>query len=124
MGNNLFGARIAEKIAAALGSRLLPVRLIKVVPGTVDTSNLSGAQPETNRTFTCRGFFDSYNSRRMGGTAIKDGARVVLILADTLPSGIKPEPDDRIILEGETVEVVGPVLRDPDAATYIAEVKA
>ena len=124
MGNNLFGARIAEKIAAALGSRLLPVRLLKVVPGAIDTSNLSGAQPETTRTFTCRGFFDTYNARRMGGTAIQEGARVVLILAETLPAGIKPEPDDRVVLEGETVEVVGPVLRDPDAATYIAEVKA
>lgn len=124
MGNNLFGARIAEKIAKALGSRLLPVRLIKVVPGAINAANLSGAQPETNRTFTCRGFFDTYNSQRMGGTAIKEGTRVVLILAGTLPAGIEPVPDDRVVLEGETVEIVGPVLRDPDAATYIAEVKA
>lgn len=123
MGNNLFGARIAEKIAKALGPRLLPVRLLKVVPGTIDTSNLSGAQPETTRTFTCRGFFDTFNARRMGGTAIQEGVRVVLILGDTLPSGIVPEPDDRVILEGETVEIVGPVIRDPDAASYIAEVR-
>lgn len=123
MGNNLFGARIAEKIAKALGGRLLPVRLIKVVPGAIDEDNLTAEQAETEKTFSCRGFFDTYNSRRMGGTAIKEGVRVVLILGDTLPKGIKPEPDDRVVLEGETVEIVGPVLRDPDAASYIAEVR-
>lgn len=123
MGNNLFGAKIAEKIAKALGPRLLPVRLIKIVPGAVDPQNLSGPQSENIRNFNCRGFFDTFSAQRMRSTAIQEGSRVVLILAGTLPSNIEPELNDRIVIEGETVEVVGPVVRDPDIATYIAEVK-
>lgn len=124
MGNNLFGAHIAEKIAKAMGSKLLPVRLLKKTPGTIDTSKLTAAQPESIRAFSCRGFFDYFDSHRMGGTAIKQGTRVVLILGGTLPVGVVPEPDDRVVCEGETVEIVGPVVRDPDAATYVAEVRA
>ena len=124
MGNNLFGARIAEKVAAALGSRLLPVQLVKIRPGAIDPSNLTGPQPETSRAYTCRGILDNYDASRIPGTAIQQGSRVVLILAGTLPTGVIPEPDDRIVIEGQRFEIVGPVERDPDAATYIAAVRA
>jgi hypothetical protein len=124
MGNNLFGARIAERVAKALGSRLLPVRLNKIRVGAIDPSDLTGARPETTRTYTCRGILDTYDASRTPGTAIKQGSRVVLILAGTLPNGIVPEPDDRVVIEGQTFEIVGPVERDPDAATYIAAVRA
>jgi|GEM_PF-6904440 hypothetical protein len=124
MGNNLFGARIAEKVGKALGPSLLPVLLKKTTVRPVDPSNLTGPQPSSTRTYTCRGILDTYDTSRTPGTAIQQGSRVVLILGSTLPNNIVPEPDDRVVIEGQTFEIVGPVERDPDAATYTAAVRA
>lgn len=123
MGNNLFGARIAEKVAKALGPSLLPVELKKKVLRPLDASDLTGPQPSSISTYECRGLLDTYDASRTPGTVIRQGARVVLILAETLPASIVPETDDRVVIEGSTFEIVGPVERDPDAATYTAALR-
>ena len=124
MGNKLFGARIAEKVGKALGPSLLPVLLKKSFVRPVDPADLTGPQPSSTRTYTCRGILDTYETSRTSGTVIQQGSRVVLILGSTLPNNIEPEPDDRVVIEGQTFEIVGPVERDPDAATYTAAVRA
>lgn len=122
MGNNLFGARIAERIAKALGKRLLPITLTKRNP-TYDASDPTGAGTTSETTYTCRGIIDRYDQRRMGGTAIQEGAPVVLILAATLPDTVEPALDDFITVGGKEHQIVGPIVSDPDLATYTAQLR-
>jgi hypothetical protein len=123
-GNNLFKAKIAEKIAKAMGPLLLQGTLVRITYAAVNPSDMTAAQVETPVNHTFRGIFDYYSARRMGGTAIQEGARVVILLAETITPRTVPLLGDKITLEGVSTEIVGPVVRDPDAATYIAEVKA
>lgn len=124
MGNNLFGARIAEKIAAALGSRLLAGQLVRVTQSELDTTDPAATPTEITRRFPFRGIYDNFDQRRFGDTGIREGSRIVLILGATLPANVVPRTDDRVTLEGETTTIVGPVIRDPDRATYLAEVSS
>lgn len=123
MGNNLFNANISGKIAAAMGSLLLPVTLTKVVPGARTSSDPSSGTNPSRRSFPCRGMVDSYKLSQFDGTIVKRGDRKVLILGDTLPSNIVPEPNDEIRAEGALYHVVGTPERDPDAATYLCQVR-
>lgn len=122
MGQNLFGANISGQLAAAMGALLNPVTLIKVKPGTRNPANPSAGTNPTRRSFPCRGMVDSYRTSQMDGTIIKVGDRKVLVLGDTLPAGIVPEPNDEVRAESATYKVVA-VERDPDAATYTIQVR-
>lgn len=122
MGNNLFAADIAGKIAKALGPKLLSVKLTSVTPGTpTDGSLTSGANP-TTKTAVGRGIIDSYEQSQIDGTVVQTGDKRVLILGDTLPSGRVPASGDRVEIEGSTYNVVA-VERDPDAAAYTCQVR-
>lgn len=124
MGNNLFGARIAERVAAALGSRLLGGQLIRVTQSDIDLTDPAAAPTNVERRFPFRGIYDTFDQRRFRTTGIREGSRIVLILGATLPDNIVPRTDDKVTLEGETTTIVGPVIRDPDKATYMAEVSS
>lgn len=123
MGNNLFGADIAGKLAKALGPGLLPMTLIKVVPGTRTPTDPSAGTNPTRRSFPCRGILDTYKLGQIDGTIIKHGDRKALILGGTLPKGVSPEPNDEVKIEGSTFTVCNPVERDPDAASYLCQVR-
>ena len=117
MGNNLFGADIAGALASALGSSLLPAKLIKLVvtpnplPGRPDT--------ETETEYPARGFIDTYDTREIDGTRVKQSDRKISLLGDTIDGLQVPEPGDKITIEGVTYEITsGGVNRDPDKALY------
>ena len=122
MGNNLFGANISGKIAKSLGPKLLPMSLVKVVPGTRSPTDPSSGTNPTKRNFPCRGIVDTYKTTQMDGTIVKMGDRKALLLGDTLPRGVVPEPNDEIRAEGALFTVVN-VERDPDAATYLCQMR-
>lgn len=122
MGNNLFNADIAGKLAAAMGPLLASMSLIKVVPGTRSPTDPSAGTNPTRRTFPCKGILDSYRTSQFDETIIKRGDRKALILGNTLPVGVIPEPNDEVKAEGSTFTVVA-VERDPDAATYTCQVR-
>lgn len=122
MGNKLFGKDIAGVINAKLGPLLLPLTFVKVVSGARDPANPSAEAPKSQTSYPCRGILDSYRDSQYDETIIKRGDRKALILGDSLPTGIIPQPSDKVVAEGRVYNVVG-VDRDPDAATYTLQVR-
>ena len=127
MGTELFkgfGVDIAAEILSALGPGIPAATLIVRTLGAEDPANLTAGRPIVETSHACKAFLDTYDAKRFGETIIQQGTRVVVILGDSLPSGVVPKDEDRMIVEGETLHVTGPIVRDPAAATYVAEVRA
>lgn len=122
MGNKLFNQDIAGQIFSNLGPILPVMRLLKTVPGTRDASDPSAGNSPTTRPYACRGILDSYRTSQINQTIVMQGDRIIMILGDSLPAGIVPEPNDGIDAEGSEFTVVA-VERDPDAATYMCQVR-
>ena len=126
MGTELFkgfGVDIAAEVLSGLGPGTPAVTLVSRTLGAEDPLDLTAARPIIETNHVCKGFLDNYDSRRMGESVIQQGTRVIVILGDSLPSGVVPENEDRIIAEGSTFHLTGPVIRDPAAATYVCEVR-
>ena len=127
MGTELFkgfGVDIAAEVLSALGPGVPAVTLVSRSLGAEDPLDLSAGQPIVETLHVCKGFIDTYDSRRMGGnTVISEGTRVIVILGDSLPSGVIPQDEDRVIAEGTTFHITGPIVRDPAGATYVAEAR-
>jgi hypothetical protein len=119
MGTKLFGVDIAKTVKNAMASGLPKARLLKESVGALDEANPTAEPAVSYRAYPCRGFEDVIEKLRPG-TQVRQSGRAVLILGDTLPAGIVPEPGDRIELLGETLEIVGDgVTSDPARATYV-----
>jgi len=123
MGNHLFGKDIAGQIAKKLGPGLLPFTLIKVVTGARDAMDPSAGPASTEVPRACRGILEDYRDSQFDGTTIKRGDRKALLLGDTIAGGAVPEPSDKLTAEGRTYIIVGVPARDPDAATYVCQVR-
>ncbi len=126
MGTELFkgfGVDIAAELLSALGPGTPEVTLLSRSVGAEDPTDLTAGRPIVETPHVCKGFVDTYDSRRMGESVIKQGTRVILIIGDSLPTGVIPENEDRIIAEGSTFHLTGPTLRYPAGATYIVEVR-
>jgi len=128
-GNNLFGADIAGQLNKAMAASFLPCVLIKVTEGGRDAANPAAGKSTSEASHSCRGFLDKYQAGQFrqgfteaGGTLVKEGTRKALILGNSLPNGIVPEPQDKFTVEGTTFIIVN-VTRDPDKATYEMELK-
>ena len=127
MGTELFkgfGVDIAAEILSGLGPGIPAVTLIKRTLGAEDPTDLTAGRPITDTPHVAKGFIDTYDSKRFGGTEIAQGTRVIVFLGDSLPSGIIPETEDRVTAEGSTFHLTGPIVRDPAAATYVCEIRA
>lgn len=122
MGNNLFGADIAGALNAALGPLMPVVKLLKTVQGTRNPNDPSAGTTPGTQTYNGRGILDSYRTSQIDETIIQQGDRKVLILGNSIPSGIVPETGDMVEAEGRVFTVVA-VERDPDAATYTCQVR-
>lgn len=118
MGNNLFGADIAGQIAAGLGHHLLGFQLLKTVEGTRSSADIAAGKQPSTKSFSCRGILESFSARQIDGTIVKSGDRKIMILGGTLPNGIVPSVQDKVLAEGSTYTITALVERDPDAASY------
>lgn len=119
----LFGVDIAKEIAKGMGAGLLPVTLIKVVPGSRDNTSMTAGNSPSTRRYPCRGILEDYKASEFDGTEVVRGDQKVLILGGTLPLGIVPEPNDKITIEGRTRTVASIPSRDPAGATYLCQVR-
>lgn len=120
MGVPLFGVDIAAEIHAAMSSGLPAVRLLKEQVGPVDEANPTAEPVASYRSVPCRGFEDNSEETRRGGTQVQQSGRLILIIGNSLPSGVVPLPGDRIQILGETLEIIGEgVSTDPAHATYL-----
>lgn len=123
MGNNLFGANISGKIAKAFGNKLLTGTITQFTPGTRTTTDRAGGTNPVPSTCTFKGMFEQYLEQDIDGERVLANDRKVMILGDTLRAGVVPGGGDEIKLEGDTVKVIRLVERDPDAATYVVQVR-
>lgn len=126
MGTELFkgfGVDIAAEVLSALGPGVPEVTLLSRSLGPEDPTDLTAGRPVVETPHTCKGFIDTYDSRRMGESLIQQGTRVIVFIGDSLPSGVIPQDEDRVIAEGTTYHITGPIVRDPAAATYVAEAR-
>jgi len=127
MGNPLFGINISKLIKDNIGPGLPDVTLTVVTAGTRTSGNLTGGTQPTETDYTCKGFMDQTKDRFMGGTLVRAGSRIVVLVGDTIANGtVAPTPGDRITVEGTVWQIPedGVIMRDPAAATYECEVRA
>lgn len=117
MGNPLFGVNISKLVADNIGPGVLDATLVSHTPGTRSADPTAGRQP-TSISFPCKGFIDSKSREEIGGTLVKDGDVVIVLLGDTINGGgTAPVLNDRVLIEGKTYRIGG-LDRDPAAATY------
>jgi hypothetical protein len=129
MGNPLFGVNISKLIKDNIGPGVLDATLAKSTPGTRTPGNLTGGTQPTEVSYPCKGFIDVTKDRFMGGTIVRAGSRIVVLIGDTIDGGTAtsaPTPGDRITIEGTVWQIPadGVVMRDPAAAVYECEVRA
>lgn len=118
----LFGVDISAQIASAMGGLLLPMKLVRVTPGTRTAGDLtSGTNPST-KTYPCRGVVEDYSLRYYAEDLVQKGDRKALILGGTLPAGVVPQLGDHVVIEGVESQVID-VRRDPAGASYELQVR-
>lgn len=117
---DLFGLDIAGIIADSIESAggVLSGKLIKVTRGTRTSGSLAAGTNPTKKPFGFKGFYDDSRALKLPESLIQRGDRVVVLLGATIQSGAIPEPNDKIILEGEETTIDRIIDRDPAAATY------
>jgi fructose-1-phosphate kinase PfkB-like protein len=121
---DIFGEDIAGKIYQGLKGKVFDITLTKVEPGTRTPGSLTGGTNPVETAHTVKGFVDHYQDRHIDGTLIQRGDRKIIILGGSLPSGVVPEPSDKLTAEGETRAIVEDgVTRDPAGATYTCQVR-
>lgn len=128
MGNRLFGVDISGLIKANIGPGVLDAILVKVGESIPTSAPLTGPGSPTTTSYPCKGFIDMQRDRFTGGTLLRSGSRMVVLIGDTIDNGnpaTAPAPGDRIIIESTTFVIPddGVIGRDPAAATYECEVR-
>ena len=116
---NIFGADIAGLINQNLGGLVFDLTLTKVESSNRRGNLTEGTSP-TETTYTVKGFVDSYTDRQLQSTNVQKGDRKISVLGGSLPSGIVPEPNDKLTDEaGNQFTIVEDgVMRDPAGALY------
>lgn len=114
---NLFGIDIATQMAEILSPVTFDQVLIKISTERDATDRTLMNRSETS--YSCKGFVDNYSSENIRSTSVQITDVKIVILVATLPSGIVPEPGDKIEAEGTTYTIPEDgVIRDAAAATY------
>jgi len=114
---DIFGEDIAGKINQALGPLVFDQILINIteVRNPLDPTEVT----LTETPHDCKGFVDVFEDDHVDGTLVLRTDRKIVILGASLPSGVTPQPGDKITAEGTNFNIVPKgVKRDPAAATY------
>ena len=118
MGNNLFGADIAGKLAKALGPLVNDLSFEKKAEADRSAGSLTGGRSVSYRKYPCKGTFKVKPMAYGEGSSVVETTVEVLILGETLPPTITPEPGDRVILPNKDIVTVAMVKGDPDRAAW------
>ncbi len=116
----LFGTNIAAEIGKATKGQLRVVTLTKRTAGTRTPGQLTGGTNPTTTAYTCDGVVEEYTDQERSDAAIAEGAKKVLIIAASLPSGVKPATPDTVAVGGDTFEVLK-VTTDPAEAAWVCQ---
>ena len=95
---NIFKANIAKVVNKALGTLVFDQVLTKAVKTEDPTNSTKIVTVETPH--DCKGFIDEFKDEWVNGTTVKVNDRKIVILGDSLPIGVVPEPGDKITAEG------------------------
>jgi hypothetical protein len=122
VGRKLFGIDIAREVYDGIRSagNVVAMSLVRVTPGTRTTGALTAGTNPSSTTYSCRGFKTS-RRRKDPGSTTSDLVSVVAILGASLPSGVEPRPNDKVVFEGATY-IVNRVRTDPADALWECEV--
>lgn len=115
---DLFGIDIAGLVYDNMADGLLDATLHVRTPGVRTPGDPTAGTNPTEVTEGCKGFVDDYTERQMEQEHIRLGDRKVLLLGKGLTP---PKPDDYITIESVKYAIVGPVKRDPAAATFVCQ---
>ncbi len=114
---------IQKTLQQQLGRKAPAITFISIAYGTPSPTNLDGADTPVATSYPGNGIVDDYNVRDIDNTTVMAGDRKVLVFVGSLPSAAPvPKPQDQVIAEGVTYQIVG-VRRDPAAATYELQVR-
>lgn len=119
---NIFGANIASIVNRELGPLVFDQVLVTTArtEDPADSTKIISVETE----HACKGFIDDFADEWVNGTTVKVTDRKIVILGDSLPAGIVPEPGDKITAEGKRFTIVKDgVRRDPAGATYECQSK-
>jgi hypothetical protein len=116
MGNKLFGVNISGLVAKHIGPGLLPAVITVITTGS--RTSLTGGRSKVPTTYTARGIWEDVDPSKVDGEQILATDRVAMLIGDTIQGGVIAKLDDRITIEGITLNVVRLLNRDPAAATY------
>lgn len=116
----LFGVDVAREVGRATRRQLLRIKLIKVTATTRTPTNLAGGRNPTRRPYTCDGIVEDYDEKQIDGTLVKVGDRQFLLIADSLPSSVRPAQSDEIEHQGVTYSLMR-VRSDPAEATFTCQ---
>src|SRR5688572_18229989 len=103
-------------------------QLIKVTAGTRGATVTAGTAP-TETSYPCTAWVSTYDEQEMRGTSIRQGDAKIGILGGTLPDGVVPSPNDKVIVKGVTYRLIGEpgspgVKSDADGAKYTCHARA
>ena len=119
---NIFNANIASIVNKALGPLVFNQVLTKSVKTEDPADSTKVITVETD--YPCKGFIDEFKDEWVNGTTVKVNDRKIVILGDSLATGIVPEPGDKILAEAKSWTIVKEgVKRDPAGATYECQSK-
>lgn len=127
MGTKLAGIDVSGIIKKEIGDKVLTddrhdAILHKVTAGS-RTGNLTGGTNPTEADKTCKGFIDSKNKEKIGGTLVDDGDVVVVLIGDSVQDLAVPTTTDKVTIEGTKYSIKGLDV-DPARATYTLVCKA
>jgi len=123
LGKDFIAAQIAKYIGSQEVLGVDDGELVKVTPGTRGATLTAGTQP-TETTHACKLLVASYDDHQLQGTGIRASDREIHIYGGTLPDGVVPAADDKIVADGITFRIVPEreggrgVQRDPVGAVY------
>lgn len=99
--------------------------LVKVVPGTRNPLDLGAGTNPTTVNHPCEAMVDDAELLSQGQTeqgTLRTSRRTVTILGDSLPLGVIPADNDRVVVRGVTYRIVA-VKVDPADAAYECTVR-
>ena len=122
---DIFGLDLAGIVNDAINDAggLIPLTLLTRTGGTRTTGDPAGGRNATESPSTGQGIIEDYLDDEIDGTVVRQGDRRVLIMGASLPSGVVPSTNDSVTIEGRTYKIVGPVKRDPAAASYTCQAR-
>lgn len=99
--------------------------LIKVTTGTRLPGAVTSGTNSTEQRFAAQGSVRNRLAMQSAGTLIQGVDRVVSLLGATIEGGARPEPGDRIEIDGESsVIVAGGVSSSGARASYVCQCKS